>query len=58
MPDAWSVILIFSLIVTLYLTNNANRTKNLKHSPRIDALSKGTIFAKRNIDFLRKNADI
>ena len=57
-PDAWSVILIFSLAVTLYLTNTANRTKNLKHSPDTDALSKGTIFAPKNIDFLQKNADI
>ena len=26
-PDAWSVKLIFSLAVTLYLTKTANRTK-------------------------------
>ena len=30
-PDAWSVKLIFSLIVDFYLTKNKNRTKKSLH---------------------------
>ena len=49
--DAWSIKLIFSLIVTFYLTKTQNRTKTI-------ALSKGTVFAKKMLIFLQKNADI
>ena len=53
--DAWSVILIFSLIATFYITKTENRTK--KSLAQLSNLSKDTIFAK-NADFLQNNADI
>ena len=51
------VIIMFSLIVTFYLTKTENRTKNLKRSSHTLALSEDTISAK-NTDFSRKNGDI
>ena len=53
--DAWSVILIFSLIATFYITKTENRTK--KSLAQLSSLSEDTIFAK-NADFLQNNADI
>ena len=53
--DAWSVILIFSLIATFYITKTENRTK--KSLAQLSSLSKDTIFAK-SADFLQNNADI
>ena len=46
-PDAWSVILSFSLIATFYFTKTENKNKEPI------SLSKSTIFAK-NADFLQK----
>ena len=46
-PDAWSVILSFSLIATFYFTKTENQNKEPI------SLSKSTIFAK-NADFLQK----
>ena len=44
-PDAWSVILTFSIIATFYLTKTENRTKkSLTQLSYYIALSKGTIF--------------
>ena len=45
-PDAWSVKLTFSLIVTFYFTKTENGTKI--------ALSKGTIFNKKCWLFARE----
>ena len=42
-PDAWSLKLIFSLIVTFYLTKTENRTT----SSHTITSSKGTILAKK-----------
>ena len=47
-PDSWSIKLTFSLIIIFYLTKTENRTKNLYHSSHTIALSKSTIFAKKN----------
>ena len=43
----------FSLTVNLLFTKTENRTKKATHSHTI-ALSKGTIFVKKNPDFLQK----
>ena len=40
------------------LTRSENRTKSIYHSFHTIALSKGTIFAKKNADFWQKNAGI
>ena len=56
-PEAWFIKLTFLLIVTFYLTDPENRTKE---SLAISiALSKGTMvkFVK-NDDYLQKNTDI
>ena len=58
--DAWSVIIIFSLIATFYFTKTEYRTKTslTQLSNNTIALSKGTIFAKKNADadfFAKKN---
>ena len=59
-PDAQSVKVIFSLIVTLYLTKIKNRTKkyltqlsNYKLTLRVKVIS-----WPKNADFLQKNANI
>ena len=50
---------MFSLKVIFYFTKTENRTKNsLTQLSHTIALSKSTILAKKNTDFLQKNADI
>ena len=45
--ETWSIKLIFSLMVTFYLTEPENRSYTI-------TLSKGTIFAKKILIFLQK----
>ena len=52
-PVPQSVQLRFSLIVTFYLTEAGNRTKNLQHMPLTYVLRKDTAFVK-TVDFLQK----
>ena len=49
--DAWSVILTFSLIVTVYLTNIENRTKKIYNTALI-------LLPRVKVLFLPKNANI
>ena len=49
--NAWSTKFTFSLIVAFYLTETEAKLKNLKYLSYSTALSKGTIFAKKNGDF-------
>ena len=53
-PDAESVKVMLSLIITFYLTKTENRTKKLKHNSHTIALSKGTIFVKKTLIFYKK----
>ena len=53
----WSIKLIFSLIVTFYLTKTEDITKISATQLSHYSLSKGTILVK-NADFLQKNAAI
>ena len=53
-PDAWPVIFTFSLLVT-YGTKTEKRTKKSATQLYNIALRKGTIFVKKNADFLQKN---
>ena len=46
-PDAWSVKLIFSLTVTIYLTKSENRIKKSQNSSHSITLSKGPVFTKK-----------
>ena len=47
-PDAWSIKLTFSLIVTFYLTEPKKKElKNLKDSSYTIYLTYSTIFAKK-----------
>ena len=53
-PDAESVKVMLSLIITFYLTKTENRTKKLKRNSHTIALSKGTIFVKKTLIFYKK----
>ena len=52
-PDAYSVKLVFSLIVIFRLTETKNRTKKSLNKSRTIALNK-VLFWPRNADFLQK----
>ena len=56
-PNSWSVKLLFSLIVTFYLTKPENSEKILTHSSHTIALSRGTIFPKKHY-FLQQQQQI
>ena len=53
-PDAESVKVMLSLIITFYLTKTEHRTKKLKHNSHTIALSKGTNFVKKTLIFYEK----
>ena len=56
-PEAWSIKLTFSLIVTCYLTKLESKTKkSLTDSSHTIALRKGAIFTKKCY-FSQKNDD-
>ena len=57
-PDAQSVKLTFSLVVTFYLTKTESRTKNLQHSSYTIILSIGTILTKKKLIFCKRNSGI
>ena len=53
-PVAWSVIFAFLLMATFYLRKTEKETKTLKCNFHTIALSKGSIFPKKNAIFAIK----
>lgn len=53
-PNAWSVIITFSLITTFYPTKNENRTKKSSTQPSYYWLKKKLPFWSKTADCLQK----